>query len=159
MKISIDVIIPSFRAEEKYLVPILSLSTPQNAEVKFYIIIDNPAIILFSSIQSKANNETIFIIVNDKNIGAAETRNKGMSAGSGDWILFLDDDVVVKNDLLQVYTNAITEYPDEVGFIGLINFPPAATPFTKAVQASGSMDIFKIAARKKSFRGELLQIF
>ncbi|MDQ2719288.1 MAG: glycosyltransferase [Bacteroidota bacterium] len=151
MKISIDVIIPSFRAEEKYLIPILSLSRPENAEVKFYIIIDNPAIHLSASIQSMADNENIFIIINEKNIGAAETRNKGIAAGDGDWILFLDDDVVVKNDLLLVYANAVGQYPNEIGFIGLINFPAAATSFTKAVKASGSMDIFGIASRKKSF--------
>ncbi len=151
MKISIDVIIPSFRPEEKYLIPILSLPRPQNAEVKFYIIIDNPATRLSSSIQSMAYNQNIFIHINDKNIGAAETRNKGMAAGNGDWILFLDDDVTVKNDLLLAYASAIEQYPNEIGFIGLINLPAPTTTFTNAVKASGSMDIFGIALRKKFF--------
>ena len=84
-------------------------------------------------------------------MGAAETRNKGISAGTGDWILFLDDDVVVNKDLLEVYAEAIERYPLEIGFIGLINFPEPASVFTRAIKASGSMDIFSIALRKTSF--------
>ncbi len=46
---------------------------------------------------------------------------------------------------------AIAEHPGEIGFLGLINFPEANTNFTKAIKASGSMDIFNIATRKFSF--------
>lgn len=151
MKISIDVIIPSFRLGEKYIVPILQLKHPENAVVKFYIIVDNPAIQPSASIISLADDENILLIVNRQNIGAAETRNKGIAKGAGNWILFLDDDIVVQNDLLAVYVNAIERNPDEIGFIGLINFPEPKTDFTRAIKASGSMDIFSIAQRKKAF--------
>ncbi len=151
MKISIDVIIPSFRLEEKYIVPVLQLTKPLNAAIKFYLIADNPEIELSASIISFVNNEDVFLIINKENMGAAETRNAGMAAGIGDWILFLDDDIIVPNNLLQVYATAIETDPSEIGFIGLINFPQPATNFTKAIKASGSMDIFSIASRRSSF--------
>jgi GT2 family glycosyltransferase len=151
MKISIDVIIPSFRLEEKYMVPILQLTKPHNSVIKFYIIVDNPMIQPADSIQSLVDNEHVFLIINKENIGAAETRNTGISAGTGSWVLFLDDDVVVKKDLLEAYVDAIGQYPGEIGFIGLINFPEPASAFSRAIKASGSMDIFNIAMRKTSF--------
>ena len=60
MEISIDVIIPSFRLEEKYIVPIVQLAKPYNTVVKFYIIVDNPIIEPPASIQSLVDNENVF---------------------------------------------------------------------------------------------------
>jgi GT2 family glycosyltransferase len=150
MKISIDVIIPSFRLEEKYILPILQLKKP-DAVIKFYLLVDNPSLQPSPAIISLADNENIFLLINNENIGAAETRNKGIAAGKGDWILFLDDDIIVNKDLLEIYADAIRQYPGEIGFIGLINFPEPISDFTKAIKASGSMDIFSIAQRKASF--------
>jgi GT2 family glycosyltransferase len=150
MKISIDVIIPSFRLDEKYILPILQLKKP-DAVIKFYLLVDNPSLQPSPAIASLADNENIFLLINNENIGAAETRNKGIAAGKGDWILFLDDDIFVNKDLLDVYANAIRQYPREIGFIGLINFPESISNFTKAIKASGSTDIFSIAKRKTSF--------
>ncbi len=150
MKISIDVIIPSYRPDEKFILPILHLSRPVNATIKFYLIIDNSSAILSPSL-SRIDEENIFIIKNEKNSGAAATRNKGIISGSGDWILFLDDDILVDENLLITYAEAASNDPNEIGFIGLINFPKPTTSFTQAISASGSMDIFSIALRKSTF--------
>ncbi len=151
MKISVDVVIPSFRLQEKYILPILNLVKPANSIIKFYIIVDNPNIEPAAAIQSLINNNDAFLIINKTNLGAAETRNIGMAAGGGDWILFLDDDIAVSENLLEIYADAITNYPNEIGFLGLINFPEPTKNFTRAIKVSGSMDIFNIANRKTSF--------
>ncbi len=151
MKISVDVVIPSFRLEEKYIVPILSLARPANAIITFYIVVDNPTIEYSQAIKSLINNNDIFLIINSENLGAADTRNAGIAAGKGEWILFLDDDIVVEKNLLEVYVNAIIESPQEIGFLGLISFPKPTKDFTRAIEASGSMDIFNIANRKDCF--------
>jgi GT2 family glycosyltransferase len=150
MKISIDVIIPSYRPDEKFILPILQLSRPENSVVKFYLIIDNPAAIL-PPLLSRIDEKNIFIIKNEKNLGAAATRNKGITSGSGDWILFLDDDILVDQNLLINYIEAARKNPNEIGFIGLINFPKPGTSFTQAISISGSMDVFTIALRKTAF--------
>lgn len=151
MQVSIDVVIPTFRLEEKFILPILQLNVPEAATVKFYLVADNPKLDIPASILTLVDNKKIFLTIHQQNIGAALTRNAGIDQGKGDWILFLDDDIVVGADLLATYLEAITNYPDEIGFIGLVKFSDPATLFDKAVKASGSIDIFSIAVRKSSF--------
>lgn len=151
MKISVDVVIPSFRLQEKYILPVLNLAKPADSVIKFYIVVDNPAIEPPAAIQSLVNNKNVFLIINKQNLGAAETRNIGIAAGTGDWILLLDDDIIVSESLLEIYVNAIKEHPGEIGFLGLINFPEPSKNFTRAITVSGSMDIFSIANRKNYF--------
>src|SRR5690606_15954439 len=62
----------------------------------------------------------------------------------------LDDDVIADEDLLFVYTKAIEAYPDEIGFIGLTDFPPPNNEFTTALQV-GELTFFKIAEIKDYF--------
>ena len=69
--------------------------------------------------------------------------------GSG--ILFLDDDLTVPQDLLNTYANAAHDFPEETGFIGLVQLPQPPGNFSRAILASGAMDIFSIALRKSSF--------
>ena len=151
MKISVDVVIPSFRLEEKYIVPLLTLSRPADAIINFYVIVDNPVIKPASNILTLVNQEDVFLLINPENLGAAETRNVGINAGRGNWILFLDDDIVAGRNLLEIYVEAIKQHSDETGFLGSIQFPEPAKNFTKAIKASGSMDIFSVAERTQSF--------
>ncbi|MDB4922635.1 glycosyltransferase [Mucilaginibacter sp.] len=149
--VKIDVIIPSFRLTAETLLPILNLTRPVDAQIKFYLIADNPAVIPSPSITRLVDNKTIFLTINKVNQGASATRNIGIESGQGDWILFLDDDIEVLPDLLIVYANAIQQYPNEIGFIGVVNLPPATTPFANAINANRSMDMFTIAKKKASF--------
>jgi glycosyltransferase involved in cell wall biosynthesis len=151
MKISIDVVIPSFRLDEKYILPVLQLKKPANADVRYYLVVDNPSIVPAASISSLVDNRQVFLKVNPQNLGSGLTRNNGLEMGDGDWILFLDDDVVAAPQLLEVYTEAAIKYPEEIGFIGLVNLPPPRTSYTRALLVSGALDIFSIAAEKPSF--------
>lgn len=151
MKISIDVVIPSFRLNEKYLLPLLQLKKPGDVEVKYFLIVDNPDIQIPNTVKEKSLHHGVTIIVNRQNIGVAKTRNRGIEAGKGDWILFLDDDIVTDENLLLDYAGAISTQPDEIGFIGYTRFPKESTSFGRAIIASGSMDIFSIALRREYF--------
>lgn len=151
MNSSIDVVIPSFRLNEKYILPMLRLRKPANVNIKFYLVADNPSLVPSPAIQSMVNNGEVFLFVNPQNLGSGLTRNNGMHQGSGEWILFLDDDVVVPDNLLEIYAEAALRYPEEIGFIGLVHLPPPHTAFTRALTISGSLDIFSIAAKKPSF--------
>lgn len=151
MGISIDVVIPSFRLIEHYLVPILRLERPAGIRVRFYLLSDNPAVAVAPSIAEMVNGTDVFLEVNPQNMGAAFTRNRGIESGNGDWVLFLDDDITVPNDLLLTYAQAAAAAPDATGFIGLVRLPPPGKPFSDAILASGSMDIFTIAEHRKDF--------
>ncbi|WP_423735726.1 glycosyltransferase family 2 protein [Chitinophaga caseinilytica] len=151
MGVSIDVVIPSFRLIEHYLVPILQLKRPAGARVRFYLLSDNPEVAVSPAIADMVNGTDVFLEVNPQNMGAAYTRNRGIESGDGDWVLFLDDDITVPADLLDIYARAAEQEPRATGFIGLVRLPAPGKPFSDAILASGSMDIFTIAEHRKDF--------
>lgn len=148
---SLDVIVPSFRVQKDYILPIINLEKPEGVIVNFYIIVDNPSVSIDAEILERANREDTHLIINKTNLGASLTRNVGIDAGQGEWILFLDDDIDVSPDLLYVYKESIDAYREEIGFIGLVTLPPANTEFTKATLVSGSVSIFNIAEATDSY--------
>lgn len=151
MVTSIDVIIPSYRPDEKYLLPLLRLRPPEGTTVRFFIVIDNPAVTVPASVQAQADNDRVTILINPKNMGSAHTRNRGINAASAEWFILLDDDVLPDEDLLRQYVQAFEAEPDATGFIGLVRFPEISSSFTEAVVASGSRDIFSIAEHCTEF--------
>ncbi len=146
--VSIDIVIPSFRLQEKLLLPMLDMPVPPAVRVTYYIIADNPGVQPAAAIKERVDHDRVFLVINEQNIGAAMSRNKGIEMGSGNWVLLLDDDIIVPDTLLAVYAAAIRLYPGEIGFIGLVDMPPPPTAFAKAIQVSGSMDVFAIAKHR-----------
>ena len=146
---SIDVVIPSFRLDEKYLIPIITLTKPAGFNVTFYIVSDNP----FIEIPPNLNNANVMlddlhIIINAKNLGFSATRNIGIDAAKGDWILFLDDDITPDDNLLHAYADAIQKKPNALGFVGVTNFPPEINAVTKALQVNGVSTHFQLALQE-----------
>ncbi|MDF2190581.1 glycosyltransferase family 2 protein [Paraflavitalea sp. CAU 1676] len=151
MKISIDVVIPSYRPDEHYLLPMLQLRRPPAAIIRFYLVVDDPAAVIPATILTLVNDTDVILLHHAQNLGASATRNDGIDAGNGDWVLLLDDDVTVAPDLLEVYTAAALSAPGATGFIGLVELPAADTDFTRAIVATGAMDIFDIARRRAHY--------
>ncbi|MBV8253033.1 MAG: glycosyltransferase [Chitinophaga sp.] len=146
---SLDIIIPSFRPAEEYLLPILNLAKPADIRVRYCLVVDNPTATIPESIR-KREGADLTIVHHRQNQGAAVSRNDGIAAGTAEWLLFLDDDILVPDDLIFTYIHAANTYPEEIGFIGLIRMPAPGTAFTQAIRASGSMDIFTVAEKKES---------
>jgi GT2 family glycosyltransferase len=151
MAISIDIIIPTYRLREDILLGLLSLDQPAGAQVQYYVVSDNPAAEISDNLRKAFSAPGVHFLQNEQNMGVSVTRNRGIAYSKGDWILFLDDDVIPSKDILHQYVDAIRKYPDEIGFIGQIHLPPPKRAFTKAVIAVGSMDIFGVAEAKDNF--------
>jgi glycosyltransferase involved in cell wall biosynthesis len=60
----------------------------------------------------------------EQNIGRCRARSAAVDAASGEFVLFLDDDLIVKSDLLEQHLRAQREWPDVLA-IGKIILPPA----------------------------------
>lgn len=148
---SIDIIIPSFRLDEQFLLPLIRLPKPGGWRINYYIVADNPGVKPGATLLQMAQEGVIQLIINTKNIGPGETRNKGIDAGNGSWILFLDDDIVADEDLLFQYVKVIGEKKDAIGFIGLTDFPAPENSFTRALTVAGLTSIFTIANKKDRF--------
>lgn len=149
---SIDIIIPTFRLDEQYLLPLIHLPKPGGWKFSYYIIADNPNVKPGTELQRLAQEGIIQLFINPENRGPGETRNTGIEAGSGNWILFLDDDIVADDDLLFRYADAIKAQPVAIGFIGLTDFPAPVNAFTRALDAAGLTSIFTIARKKEQFK-------
>ena len=143
MQYSIDVIIPSFRLDEEILLKIFRLKQPINFNINFFLIADNPAINIPQSIIELINLKKINVLINEVNLGFSKTRNRGIEAGKGEWLLLLDDDIKPEQDLLLAYARAIENYPKSIGFVGITHFPKPFNNATKALSLNGSVSHFQ----------------
>ncbi|MET3112753.1 glycosyltransferase involved in cell wall biosynthesis [Pedobacter sp. CG_S7] len=144
---AIDIVIPSFRLDEDTLIKIINVDQPLNFKINFYIIADNPAIAVPESILKLAENGTINLVKNEKNLGFSKTRNKGITLGKSKWLLLLDDDITPEKTLLIAYANAIAKNHDAIGFAGVTNFPKPFNSTTLALEVNGDTGHCKSAGQ------------
>lgn len=150
LKNSIDIIVPSHRLNVDFLIPILSLKKPYNWKVNYIIIADNPKINIPKELDAFIESGSLTIISNLRNLGAPESRNKGIEIAENEWILFLDDDIIPNDDILFQYINAINQYSNPIqGFVGVTRFPKTINSFTKGVVASDILTFFSLAENYK----------
>lgn len=144
----IDVIVPSFRMEEQILLGIFKLKQPVGFKVNYLLVCDNPFVKIPPAIHSLAEEGKINLIINEVNRGSSFTRNRGIVSSKGDWMLFLDDDIVPSPDLLITYSEALQVNPDVIGFVGLTQFPEPFNMVTNALMLNGSMAHFHMSKVK-----------
>lgn len=82
---------------------------------------DNTRVVVEQELKNSGIN---FKIVVEEVKGICRARNKGVEVASGEWLLFLDDDVFVSADLLKVYLQAQSIYPDAAAFGGPARLDP-----------------------------------
>ena len=136
----VDVIVPSYRVEVAILERICSMQVPFNWRTKFIIILDNPDrlielgyandIELEAHLRRHAGGADVMVRANKCNLGAPATRNKGLELTAAEWVVFLDDDVLVEEKLLVHYAQRLddvlsndAEAQRVCGLIGLVQFP------------------------------------
>jgi glycosyltransferase involved in cell wall biosynthesis len=134
----IDIIVPTNGSplDVRY---ILDLPMPQGIELNFYIVVDRQ-LAGFS-----APSGLHIKVVQSKGSGASAARNTGIEAGSGELILFIDDDVIPSQSLIESYMSAIQKWPDSIGLVGLTKLPEPANSFERGVVASDILTFQGIA--------------
>ena len=147
-KLTIDVVIPSYRIFMSILRAILALKASKSCSVVFIIILDDPHSPSIGELVREYGARTnVRIRANTRNLGASASRNRGMTESSAEWIHFLDDDVVPHPDLLVEAEAIIRAYPEAAGFVGNTIFPIADSIFTAAVHLSGVTYFWDIATK------------
>jgi nucleoside-diphosphate-sugar epimerase/glycosyltransferase involved in cell wall biosynthesis len=151
--LTLDIIIPSYRVDPKFLDPILQLRPPKTCSVMFVITIDDPSSPSIGLLQQRHGADPfVRIRVNNANLGASASRNRGIKESAADWIHFLDDDVTPDSDLLVETAKIIREHPNVVGFIGTAKFPTASDTFTTAIHLAGVTYFWDIARKRPEDR-------
>ncbi|KAF9782332.1 glycosyltransferase family 2 protein [Thelephora terrestris] len=151
--LTLDVVIPSYRVDLRFLDPILQLRPPETCSVMFIIIIDDPNSPSIDDLQKKYGEDPfVRIRVNKTNLGASASRNRGMKESAADWIHFLDDDIAPGDDLLVRAAEVIRERPGAAGFVGTSKFPVADSVFTTAIHLADVTYFWDIARKRPGDR-------
>ena len=138
-RIGIDVVIPSIRLDPDGVIDSLRMDVPRGVNLHYYIVSDNPAM---EPREFKYAGRPVRVMVNEEDLGAALSRNVGMDAGSGTYVLFIDDDVDAPPGILDAYIAAIKEDPGAPGYAGPTAFPDPINPFTRGIRKSGMLHFF-----------------
>lgn len=149
-KVSLDIVVPSYRVDLPRLSRILDLKPSPTCITMFIIIIDDPTSpFIHQLLHTHSHRMDVRIRVNKTNQGASASRNRGMSESSAEWLAFLDDDVDPSPDYLIAAERYIRAQPDAAGFVGNAFFPPCENIFTTAVHLAGVTYFWDIADKLK----------
>ena len=135
---TIDVCVPMYRINVEFVRDLLTLDVPPNCDTRFCVCLDSKPtpeqVKILSNLETR--DHRLRVRINDKNMGASETRNRLMKESHYDWILFLDDDVVPSSDIIVEYHRAILKNPESRGFVGLSEIPRDGRLWTDAIHVS-----------------------
>jgi glycosyltransferase involved in cell wall biosynthesis len=158
-KLKLDIVVPSLRCQAVALERFLKLKIPRNLlwndfAVRVALDTDRPENIRCVK-DLKRKYPHLHIVERRRRefpSGASATRNDGARDSLADWILFLDDDVSPRDNLLQVYAEMIlklSKQNDINGFVGLTDFHVPKTLFGLAVKSQGMISPFVVAREKR----------
>lgn len=149
--LTLDVIVPSYRVPLDDLHHILALQSTSTMSVNFIVIVDDPSSPNVALLEHRHGHRVdVRIRVNSTNLGASETRNRGLRESAAEWVHFLDDDVVPRDDILIEAERVIREHPRSAGFVATVHFPPADTIFKTAIHLAGVTYFWDIAEKMPS---------
>ncbi|KAL3682703.1 hypothetical protein R1sor_000725 [Riccia sorocarpa] len=155
-RVTMDIAVPSFRVEPVYLRRILQLrsSFPEKLQIRFVLIIDRPLEELPKTTvaelrQMERQQRDVRIRVNSRNMGAPASRTRALRDCHSKWILFLDDDVLPDEAILDEYLEGILsaeEKPKKVsGFVGVTELDYLPQQSVMAVHLAQSTFFWRIS--------------
>ena len=133
--ITLDVLVPSFRADLDTLQRICELDVPSGCSTQVVIVIDDPTKKDVRQLLEKKYGHRVRVRANDGNLGASASRNRALDESAAEWVLFLDDDVHPDNLILHSYVDAIRAHGDYVsGFVGPTQMPPPSNVYCAGIE-------------------------
>lgn len=126
------------------------------AYIRFWIVLDNPNPEHVRDVKSMAEdlnrnqlqndcNYYVNVIHYGENRGASYARNIGYNYSTADWVLFLDDDVIPDDNILDAYIGAIYRYPSAKVFVGLTALPRSFNLWTEMLRTCNIMFFYGVA--------------
>jgi len=125
-----SVIIPTHNRAEALRLTLANLARQQFTEPWEVIVVNNRCTDNTDALVEGQNFPVPLRLVHEDTPGAAAARNAGAAIASGDYLLFLDNDILVEPDFVQRHSNALTAHPG-CWIVGHIASLPeqASTPF------------------------------
>lgn len=124
--------------------------------VRFWFVVDNPVKSHVADVRNLAKelndkqalidgNYFINVIEYGANRGASYARNIGYNYSTADWTLFLDDDVIPDETILDAYVGAIRRFPNAKVFVGLTELPQCHNLWTEMLRTCNIMFFYGVA--------------
>ncbi len=113
----ISVIMPYYKKKNFFESSVLSVLSQTYADFELVIIYDdeNKDDLKFIK-EFEKKDKRVKILINEKNLGAGKSRNKGIEKSSGDYIAFLDSDDIWVNTKLEKQINFMKEKNLDITF-------------------------------------------
>lgn len=104
----VSIIIPVYNVE-KYIARCIESVLNQTFNDFELILINDGSKDKSLEIMNNYKNDNRVIIIDQKNMGPAKTRNKGIEEAKGEYIMFIDSDDYIDKDYIEKYTDALKE--------------------------------------------------
>jgi GT2 family glycosyltransferase len=126
----------------------LERQTPPGSDIEVVVVVDARGCAEGATALATASRSFGIEVLTAGHPGASAARNVGWRTGSAPLILFLDDDIVPRPDLVAEHRAWQTRYPDpEVGVLGAVRWSPrvTVTPFMRWLEDGIQFDYRRIA--------------
>jgi len=137
MNPEVSVIIPAYNTEA-YLARAIESALGQTLENIEVIVVDDASTDNTLAVAKSFNDQRLKVLANEKNLGAAEARNRALRIAKGKWVAVLDSDDWYAPERLEkllaiAYANNADMIADDLNFI----LDGEASPWTTLITQSG----------------------
>lgn len=160
--ICLDVVVPSYCTNNNdYLERIAMLrASRDDVYVKFWFVVDNPCEDHVKAVKKLAldlNNKQLChdanyfvnVVHYGANRGASYARNTGYNHSVADWILFIDDDCIPEQNILDAYCGALKRHPDAKVLVGMTELPESMNIWTSMLKACNVGYFYGVSKRMR----------
>ena len=117
MSVLLSIIVPVYKIDEKLLGDCLSSLKRQKFQSVEFIVIDDGSPDNCGNIcDTYGREDSRFKIIHTENLGVSNARNVGIESASGDYVVFVDGDDFVEDDLCEVLGNVAIANNDDIIF-------------------------------------------
>lgn len=129
---SVSVVVPVYNAE-KYLSEFMDSLIGQSLEhVQLICIDDGSTDMSYRILQQYQTEHQMTVLKNERNCGAANTRNIGLQLAEGEYVICLDCDDVLQKDYLKLLYEACLKYDADVAMGYIENFTYDVNKYQKS---------------------------
>lgn len=111
----VTVVIPAYKAEATIRRAVDSVLAQEGVEVETIVVVDG-RLDRTAEMLAGYDPERVRVIVQEENEGAQASRNRGLEAASGEWVMFLDCDDFVEGPLLRGLAHSLRDAPADIAF-------------------------------------------
>ena len=107
-----SVIIPTFNRRTLVCETIESVLRQTHADFELIVIDDGSTDGTSEGVAGIASRDARLRLITKDNEGRSIARNRGIENSSGDWLIFLDSDDLLRENALEIFATAIREHPE-----------------------------------------------